>query len=105
MTSMSTAVIGIEKPALPLVQPALSESYFQLVWRRFRKSKPAILGGLVVSMLALLAIFAEFFAPYPLLYTNARDAFIPPTRIHFVDEAGSIHLRPFVYPSAVTLEA
>ncbi|MBX3051616.1 MAG: ABC transporter permease [Caldilineaceae bacterium] len=82
----------------------LSESYFQLVWRRFRRSKPAIIGGLIVLLLGVLAIFAEFFAPYPLNYTNARDAFIPPSRIRLIDYQGNLHLRPFVYPLVVTVD-
>ncbi len=101
---MSAAVLNVDEPGLPLVQPELSESYFELVSRRFRKSKPAILGGLIVVMLGILAIFADFFAPYPLDFTNARNAFIPPTEIHFVDEEGNFHLRPFIYPSVVTLD-
>ena len=56
-----------------------SESYSQLVWRRFHKSRPAIIGGLFVVILSILAIFADFFAPYPLKMTNAHNAFIPPT--------------------------
>jgi len=102
---MSTAVIAIDKPVVQVVEITQSESYFELVWRRFRKSKPAILGGVIVSVLAILAIYADFFAPYPLSYTNARDAFIPPTKIHFVDKAGHVHFRPFVYTVAVTLDA
>ena len=102
---MSATVLTLDEQDIPLVHSDLSESYFQLVWRRFRKSKPAILGGLVVVMLGLLAIFAEFFAPYPLTQTNARNAFIPPTRLHFLDTEGNLHLRPFVYPSVVTLDA
>jgi len=45
------------------VQVVRNESYFQLVWRRFQKSKPAIIGGLLVLMLAFLAIFAEYLRP------------------------------------------
>ena len=82
----------------------LGESYFQLVWRRFRRSKPAIIGGLIVLVLGVLAIFADFFAPYPLNYTNARDAFIPPSRIRLIDYQGNFHLRPFVYPLVVTVD-
>ena len=52
----------------------------------------------------MLALFAEFFAPYPLLMTNARNAFVPPTRVHFVDKDGQFHLRPFVYPPVVTID-
>ena len=78
---MTDQVYDMSLDAMAPVQDARSESYFQLVWRRFRKSKPAIIGGLIVLVLALLALFAEFFAPYPLNMTNARNAFIPPTRV------------------------
>ena len=39
------------------------ESYFQLVWSRFKKSKPAIAGGLMVVMLLVLAILPISFLP------------------------------------------
>ena len=96
-----------EVAALDEVPPsheAHSESYTQLVWRRFRRSKAAIAGGLIVLILTMMAIFAEFFAPYPLLMTNARNAFIPPTRVHFIDAEGQFHLRPFVYAPVVTID-
>jgi peptide/nickel transport system permease protein len=74
-----------------------NEGYFELVWRRFRRSKASIVGGLMVITLGFLAIFAEFFAPYSLSAINLNDAFIPPQRIRFVDAEGNFHLRPFVY--------
>ena len=86
------------------VRAARSESYSQLVWRRFRRSRPAIIGGLFVIVLSLLALFAEFFAPYPLNMTNAQNAFIPPTRIRFFDAEGNFHLRPFVYKAVVEID-
>lgn len=103
---MSVAVGNVlpEKEKVQPVKAQRRETYYQLVWRRFRRSKPAIVGGLIVLMLGLLAIFADFFAPYPLNYTNARDAFIPPTNIHFVDSEGNFHLRPFVYVQEVTVD-
>jgi len=73
------------------------EGYFELVWRRFRRSKASIVGGLMVITLGMLAIFAEFFAPYPLTTINLTDAFMPPQRIRFIDVDGNFHLRPFVY--------
>jgi len=90
---------------IPTTHEDRSESYTQLVWRRFRKSRPAIIGGLIVIILSMLALFAEFFAPYPLQMTNARNAFIPPTRVHFIDKDGQFHLRPFVYPPVVTIDS
>ena len=80
------------------------ESYFQLVWQRFRKSRPAIIGGLMVLSLIILAIFAEFFAPVDPSDANLHDSFIPPTRIRMVDDEGNFHLRPFVYNLAVTID-
>ena len=81
-----------------------NENYFQLVWRRFRKSKPAVVGGLLVLILGFLAIFAEFFAPYPLDKFNSQNSFIPPTPIHFFDKDGNFHWRPFVYAQVVELD-
>ena len=55
-----------------------------------------------VPLLALVAvylsaIFAGFLAPYD-PSTQSRDfAFVPPTRVHWIDRSGSIHVRPFVY--------
>jgi len=100
---MAEALMEVEKVETGKVIQ-LGESYFQLVWRRFRRSKPAIIGGLIVLLLLVLAIFAEFFAPYPLNYTNARDAFIPPSRIRLIDYQGNFHWRPFVYPLVVTVD-
>jgi peptide/nickel transport system permease protein len=81
-----------------------SESYTRLVWRRFRKSKVSIIGGLIVVVLLSLAIFAEFFAPYQLDKFDSKRSFIPPSRIHFFDKEGNFHLRPFTYNKVVTLD-
>ncbi len=48
-----------------LARSEANESYFQLVWRRFRRSRVSIVGSLMVLILAILAIFADFFRPRP----------------------------------------
>lgn len=80
------------------------ESYFQLVWRRFRKSKPAIVGGFMILSLAVLAIFSDFFSPTDPGQLNMPASFTPPQRIHFVDAEGNFHLRPFTYLQTVELD-
>ena len=80
------------------------ESYFQLVWRRFRKSKPGIAGGLMVLGLIVLAVFAEFFSPTDPLKLAMAASFTPPQRIHFIDADGKFHLRPFTYMQMVDLD-
>ncbi|MCJ7702033.1 MAG: ABC transporter permease [Anaerolineales bacterium] len=82
----------------------LHESYFQLVWRRFRKSKPAIAGAIMIIGLIIFAIFSDFFAPYYPLELDMAASFTPPTRIRFFDANGNFHLRPFVHNLDVELD-
>ncbi len=96
--------LGEATAILQTVGLEVQETYFQLIWRRFRKSKIAILGGLMVIALSLLAVFADFFSPNPLRELNMEASFTPPTRIHFVDTEGNFHLRPFVYTAVVTID-
>ena len=81
-----------------------NESYFDLVWRRFRRSPASIIGALMVLMLVILAIFADFFSPTSISGIDLQASFIPPQRIHFFDAEGKFHLRPFVYNYVYTLD-
>src|SRR5512133_1734205 len=80
------------------------EGYFQLVWRRFRRSTVSIVGALMVLMLLMLAIFADFFSPNPIDMADLPSAFIPPNQVHNVDAQGTFHLIPFVYKMENTLD-
>ena len=80
---------------------APAESYFvasqwQLIWRKFRKHKLAVIGTVILLLLYLTAIFAEFFSPYDKLRKDTERLYSPPQRIRFVDN-GRFSLRPFVY--------
>jgi peptide/nickel transport system permease protein len=70
-------------------------SQWQLMKWRFQKHKMAIAGGIVLIVFYLMAIFAEFFAPYDPLHYDPKLIFMPPQAIHFVDENGLT--APFVY--------
>jgi peptide/nickel transport system permease protein len=98
------AVIQDSQPIdASVAEEELHESYFQLVWNRFSKSRVAIVGGLMVVMLAFLAIFAEFFSPTDSSQLDMANSYIPPQRIHFFDEDGNFSLRPFTYLQVVEL--
>ncbi|OGF57659.1 MAG: hypothetical protein A2Z21_02815 [Candidatus Fraserbacteria bacterium RBG_16_55_9] len=47
-------------------------STWQLAWRRFRRHKLAMLGGTVVMLLLLAAIFAPWLTPYGFSYQNRQ---------------------------------
>lgn len=76
-----------------------SQSYGALVWRRLRRSVPGMLGLVLVALLLLVAVFADFFAPVD---PRARNlSFAPPDRVSFRvpegPEAGW-RLLPVVFP-------
>jgi peptide/nickel transport system permease protein len=72
-----------------------SQTYFSLVWRRFRKSIPGMLGLVLVSTLLILAVFAEFFAPVQ--PNAAATSFAPPDRVSFFTNDG-FTLWPVAFP-------
>ena len=53
-----------------------------------------------LALVYLSAIFAGFVAPYDPTIQHRDLPFVPPTGIHFIDDTGRWHLRPFVYAMA-----
>jgi peptide/nickel transport system permease protein len=53
------------------------------------------LGALGIVYLSTMC--AGFLAPHDPAAQNRDLAFAPPTRLHFVDSTGKVHVRPFVY--------
>jgi peptide/nickel transport system permease protein len=73
------------------------QTYWRLAWWRLRQHRLAMIGaGIVLFFLIVFVLLAEFFAPYSLDHFS-RYYEAPPQTIHFVDEDGVFHLRPFVY--------
>jgi len=71
-------------------------SQWQLMWRKFKKHKLAIVGGVILAIFYLLAMFCGFFSSYDIYKRHIQYVYCPPQRVHFFDEEG-FHLRPFVY--------
>ena len=73
-------------------------SQWQLIFRRFRKHKLAIVGGVILgAFYVIMGLFCEFFAPSGTLNRYKEYTFCPPQRIRFIDEYKKFHIRPFVY--------
>jgi peptide/nickel transport system permease protein len=68
----------------------------QLMWWRFRRHRMALLSGVVLILLYLVALTWEFLAPYNPLRHDVQSAYAPPQRMQFFDEEG-FHFPPFVY--------
>jgi peptide/nickel transport system permease protein len=69
---------------------------WQLMWWKFRKHKMAVASAIVIMLLYLIAIFAEFVGPYDPEQFFPKYKLAPPTEIHIRDMQGRFH-RPFVY--------
>ena len=67
---------------------------WKLVWWRFRKHRVALFSGVFLILIAMVALFPEFFSTQYPQHTAARQAFIPIQSIHFFD---GWKFRPFVY--------
>jgi len=74
-----------------------SASNLQRRMRKFRRHKLAMASLVLVAIIALLTLFAPFFAPYDPDASDLRSTYIPPQRIHFFDQEGRFHLIPFTY--------
>lgn len=62
------------------------------------RRRPKFIAGLcIVSLFYMVALCADFLAPYDYRSQARRELLAPPTVIHFRDEAGDWHLRPFIY--------
>jgi len=80
----------------------VDESYYMasqwaLMRRKFRHHKVARASLVILAVLYLSALFADFLAPQQLTSYDSRYVNCPPTRIHWIDPEGRFHLRPFVY--------
>ena len=63
-------------------------SYRQLIWRRFRKNRMGVIAGILLLIFYMLAIGADFFAPYHYNEINMRLRHVPPQRLHFSVQDG-----------------
>lgn len=62
-----------------------------------RRRSRLVTGTVIVVGFYLVAIFADFLAPYDYRAQSRREPSAPMTAIHFRDASGAWHPRPFIY--------
>jgi peptide/nickel transport system permease protein len=65
-----------------------SASQAKLVWRAFKRHKLAMVGAVVAIILYLVALFAEFVAPYSTGKFHEEYPAAPPQMLHVLDTSG-----------------
>lgn len=70
-------------------------SYWQLVWRKFRRHRLASVGAVVLAVMYLIGAFAGFLAPYEKASRDQDYVLVPPQKVRIVHDRQL--MRPFVY--------
>ena len=76
-------------------------SQWQLMWRKFIRNKVAIVGGVIILLFYLSALFAGFIAPYTLSTRFVEYVYLPPQRIYFLNDG---KFQPYVYELELTID-
>lgn len=73
-------------------------SQWKLMWWRFRKHKLALFAAVVTFLIYMVALFAEFLAPFDPSAYSATYTYAPPQTLHIIDTTdGEFKITPFVY--------
>lgn len=78
----------------------------QLVWRKFRRHRLAMVGGVGTVLLYLAALAAPFLAPFGPNEYQASYTYAPPQPVHWfrVDDQGRRIFGPYVHDLKVTVD-
>lgn len=78
-------------------------SQYQLMLAKFKKHRVAVVSFYLLVVLYLVAVFAEFVAPYGKLQRFEDSPYASPTKIRIIDSDGNLHW-PFIYSTASQLD-
>lgn len=82
-----------------------NESYFMSVWNEFRKNRAAVMGMSILFAIIVVAIFADFLAPYDPIEQVYADALQGPSTAYWfgTDEFGRDIFSRVLYGARVSL--
>ena len=101
----TSALAGSQERYLQQDREELSEaeqrvymaSQWQLMYRRFKRHRIAMIAAAVILAIYVVAALCEFIAPHNPNNRFAEYIYVPPQRVRIVDGQGKFHLRPFIY--------
>jgi len=101
---MARSAAVIPERAVP-AGVAVGQSYWQIAWRRFKHHRVALLGGAVILVFLLLAIFAPYLTPYSFEQIDLLNRKAPPTLKHPLgtDDLGHDVLTRLLYAGRISL--
>ena len=105
MSRVSTQVQAGAVDQSPELEDLKKHSQFWDIWRRLRRNKLAMLGLIIVLILVLSAVFANFIAPYDYAQQDLTNMKAWPSREHLLgtDDYGRDILSRIIYGGRVSL--
>ncbi len=105
MSRVSTQVQAGAVDQSPELEDLKKRSQFWDIWRRLRRNKLAMLGLIIVLILVLSAVFANFIAPYDDAQQDLTNMKAWPSREHLLgtDDYGRDILSRIIYGGRVSL--
>ena len=73
----------------------VNRSQGQMIWRAFLRHRLGSVGMILVAIFAVIALFAEFFMPYPYAEQFRQFPFAPPSSLHWSEDGTFVG--PFIY--------
>lgn len=89
---MTDRIANVAQQKLP---PGLSQR--QLVWRRFKKHRVAVVSGIVLAVFYVGALFADFISPYSPTQRFPEFQNAPPQAVSFFTGPEGYRFRPHIY--------
>lgn len=82
-----------EKQARRYVAPQ-----WKLAWWKFRKHKLALISGIVVIAVYVIALFADFIAPFSAVRTDSKYLYAPPQTLQFgiIDGSPQLYVQGYI---------
>ena len=101
-----TSQVGWSAPQQDAEARILVASQWVLMWRKFRKHRLAMAGGVVTILIYVVVLFAEFLAPFPSGAFSSQYTYAPPQPLHLFDrtESGRLSFSPHVNGYAVEVD-
>jgi peptide/nickel transport system permease protein len=89
--------VPAEAEPLEVEATMMVASQWKLMWWKLRRHKLAMVSGVIVILIYLIAIFVEFLQVQPQDQYNAKYTYAPPQALHLIDTSdGTTRIEPYV---------
>lgn len=104
MTQISDTTLPEIGPGAIKAPPDSGETPLRLMWRKLRRHRLAQISGVILILLYVVALLADFLAPRDPNAYIGRFTYAPPQQLHLFDTTNGFAFSPFVYDYKVTVD-